>query len=265
MAQERTLAVFAYEGTGDLVVLLHPGNMDHRCWDGVTASMPSIERRPRLVAYDRRGYGASPSQAEVDEVKDLKSVIDDLQAERVFLVGNSAGAGVACQFALDSPHRVAGLLLLAPAVPGAPTPDLATVPARERQLLEQALRTADPEAGAAAEVRLWLDGAAANDGRVTAVARRRTYELILDQRRWGRVEDADDPLSDTWDRLGDIACPTRIVAGGLDLGFIVENANRMTARIGGARCETWPDAAHLLPLEHPGRVASAIRDLVAGA
>lgn len=102
------LAVFDHGGTGDVVVLLHPGNMDHRCWDTVvTASpftMPSTVGAPRLVAYDRRGYGASASlHGAADHVADLKQAVDTLGVGRVFLVGNSPGAGIACQFALHWP------------------------------------------------------------------------------------------------------------------------------------------------------------------
>ena len=259
------LAVFEQHGAGDVVVLLHPGNMDHRCWDEVAANIAPADQGPRLVAYDRCGYGVSASNRVADDVEDLRTVIETLEVERVFLAGNSAGAGIACQFALRWPDVVAGLLLLAPAVPGAPTPDVATLPVRERHLLELALGEVQPDAAASAELRLWLDGPAANDGRVAGTTRRRTYDLILTHRREGGVEDADDPLSDTWDRLSEIKAPVWIVAGGMDLHFVVDNAKIMAARIVGARSHTWPDAAHLLTMEHPTRVASKIRDLIATA
>ncbi len=228
--------------------------------------MPSTVGAPRLVAYDRRGYGASASlHSAADHVADLKQAVDTLGVGRVFLVGNSAGAGIACQFALHWPDDVAGLLLLAPAVPGAPAPEMAAFPPAQRQLIQRALETREAETGASAEVRLWLDGAAANGGRVGGSIRRAAYDLILDNRRQGGIEDANDPPADTWERLDEITAAVRIVAGGMDLDFITHNATTMASRIVGARSETWPDAAHLLPLEHPARVASAIRALIAAA
>ena len=259
------LAVFEHHGAGDVMVLLHPGNMDHRCWDEVAANILPADHGPRLVAYDRRGYGASATNSVADHVEDLRTVIETLEVERVFLAGNSAGAGIACQSALRWPDVVAGLLLLAPAVPGAPTPDVAALPVRERHFLERALGEVEPDVAASAELRLWLDGPAGNDGRVGGTTRHRTYDLILAHRRRGGVEDADGPLSDTWDRLSEIKAPVRIVAGGMDLHFVVDNAKSMAARIVGARSETWPDAAHLMTMEHPRRVASKIRDLIATA
>ncbi len=259
------LAVFEHPGAGDVVVLLHPGNMDHRCWDEVAANISPADQGPRLVAYDRRGYGASASDRVPDDVEDLRTLIETLEVERVFLAGNSAGGGIAGQFALRWPDVVAGLLLLAPVVPGAPTPDVATLPVRDRHLLELALGEVEPDAAASAELRLWLDGPAANDGRVGGTTRRKTYDLIVAHRRRGGVEEADGPLSDTWDRLSEIKAPVRIVAGGMDLHFVVDNARIMATRIVGAESQTWPDAAHLLTMEHPTRVASKIRDLIATA
>lgn len=122
------------------------------------------------------GYGASASlHGAADHVADLKQAVDTLGVGRVFLVGNSAGAGIACQFALHWPDDVAGLLLLAPAVPGAPAPEMAAFPPAQRQLIQRALETREAETGASAEVRLWLDGAAANGGRVGGSIRRAAY------------------------------------------------------------------------------------------
>ena len=43
-------------GTGDPVILLHGGLLDHRMWD---EQIPVLESRYRVVAPDARGHGAS--------------------------------------------------------------------------------------------------------------------------------------------------------------------------------------------------------------
>ena len=71
-----------------------------------------------VVAYDGRGHGESPvSAAPFTHAGDLLAVLDRVGAGRAWLVGASAGGGLA-------PDRVAGLVLLGTAVSGAPEPDL---------------------------------------------------------------------------------------------------------------------------------------------
>src|SRR5262249_12691984 len=82
-----------------------------------------LARRVTAVAYDRRGYGESTvSTAPFTHVEDLLAVLDQEQAGRAWLVGASAGGGLALDAALLAPDRVAGLVLLGTAVSGAPEP-----------------------------------------------------------------------------------------------------------------------------------------------
>ena len=78
-----------------------------------------------VVAYDRRGYGQTPPSTEpFSHLDDLLAVIGHAGAGPVWLVGASAGGGLALDAALVAPHRVAGLVLLGTAVSGAPEPEL---------------------------------------------------------------------------------------------------------------------------------------------
>lgn len=73
------------------------------------------------VAYDARGHGESdpapdPAAYEYsDLVSDLCAVLDGLEIERAVFAGVSMGAHTAARFALESPDRVAGLVLITPA------------------------------------------------------------------------------------------------------------------------------------------------------
>ncbi|XP_076885404.1 epoxide hydrolase 3-like [Bidens hawaiensis] len=82
----------------------------------------------RAIAPDYRGYGLSdiPTRPEntrfVDLVNDTASIVDSVNASKVFVVGKDFGTKVAYTFALLYPEKVAGIITLgAPFVhPNAP-------------------------------------------------------------------------------------------------------------------------------------------------
>lgn len=124
-------------GEGPTVVLLHAGVTDRRSWRQVT---DALDGAANVVAYDRRGFGeTAPSKAPFSHAGDLIAVLDHLGILPAWLVGSSAGGGIALDTALLAPERVAGLVLIAPAVSGAPAPELDEDTARFDRLLDQAV------------------------------------------------------------------------------------------------------------------------------
>ncbi|HET8953242.1 MAG TPA: alpha/beta fold hydrolase, partial [Solirubrobacteraceae bacterium] len=127
------LAGDRWSGQGPPIVFLHAGVCDRRSWREVG------ERLGRdAVAYDRRGCGETPpAQAPFRHVDDLLAVLDVVSPDApAWLVGSSMGGGVALDAALEAPARVAGLVLLAPAISGDPEPDDETVIAATNGLAE---------------------------------------------------------------------------------------------------------------------------------
>ena len=112
------LAGERWPGGAPLVVLLHEGVSDRRGWREVAGRLAP---RVTVIAYDRRGYGESPAgSASFTHVDDLLAILDRERAARAWLVGASAGGGLALDTALLAPDRVAGLVLIGTAVSGAP-------------------------------------------------------------------------------------------------------------------------------------------------
>jgi pimeloyl-ACP methyl ester carboxylesterase len=78
--------------------------------------VPELAGR-RLVAFDFLGWGASdkptgyPYTAS-NQTGDLDAVLEHLQLDRVVLVAHDASGPPAIDWALEHPHRVAGLVLL---------------------------------------------------------------------------------------------------------------------------------------------------------
>src|SRR3954471_21484419 len=182
VAGETTLVGDRWNGAGPTIVLLHAGVCDRRGWREVGARLGAAGRD--VVAYDRRGFGDVPPAGEpFRHVDDLLAVLDAVSPDTpAWLAGSSMGGGVALDAALEAPERVAGLVLLAPAVSGDPEPDEETYDAATNGLggaIHAAWTAGDLELCNGLEVRLWLDGPREPEGRVSGPPR----ELALDMNR----------------------------------------------------------------------------------
>ncbi len=149
------LAVDHRPGPGPLVVALHAGVADRRCW---ADALPS---GAATLTYDRRGFGASPPSPDekFTHLADLLDLLADVATAPAWLVGNSMGGGLALDAAVTAPDLVAGLVLLAPAVSGAPAPvedDPRTIDLDARA--DAAAEAGDLEAAVELDAQLWLDG-----------------------------------------------------------------------------------------------------------
>ena len=242
------------------LVFLHSGISDRRSWGEV---MDLLSPDMDVVAYDRRGFGTTAYRSERhDQVVDLLAVLDGLGLDEVVLVGNSRGGQIALDFTLTHPARVSALVLVAAAVSGAPAPgEIEPVEAAIWEILEAAEAAGALDALNLGEIRLWVDGPHAPEGRVGGAAR----ELALDMNRIALH--AADPgyeseALDAWSRLSEVRCPVLVVVGDRDLVHIRGRAEELASRIGGARLEVMEGAAHLPGLEQPAAFAALLRDFL---
>jgi pimeloyl-ACP methyl ester carboxylesterase len=247
------------DGEGTPVVLLHAGVADRRAWRDV---VPRLEAP--VVAYDRRGFGETPPGPDgFSHLDDLWAVLDATVGGPAWLVGNSMGGALALDAAVSAPERVAGLVLIAPAVSGQPDP-AELDPQMQRGMEAWEAVAGDPEALLAFETQWWLDGPDAPEGRVGGAAR----ELALDMNRRiianGAPEGAGHPGVDAWPRLGDLAMPVTILCGNRDEDFAIATCRELAEQIPGARFELLPGVAHLPMLETPDRIAALIQASTSG-
>jgi pimeloyl-ACP methyl ester carboxylesterase len=248
-----------WPGNAQLVVLLHEGVSDRRGWREVAQRLAP---RVTAVAYDRRGYGESAvSTAPFTHVEDLLAVLDQEQAGRAWLVGASAGGGLALDAALLAPDRVAGLVLLGTAVSGAPEPGLDPGTRRFDKLLDAALAAGNLEEVNRLETWLWLDGPSSPEGRAGGEARALALDMNAIILRNGAREDEGGSGVDAWHRLDEIRVPVTVACGELDVPFLIARSRELPGRLRGGRYRQLPGMAHQPYLEQPGQVA----DLVLGA
>lgn len=105
-------------GSGDRpLVLVHGWTCDHTFW---RYQIPFFARQGRVIALDLPGHGWStkPKVAYTQDafVESLRAVLDAAGVSRAVLAGHSMGGAICRSFALRYPHRVAGIVLVDPAL-----------------------------------------------------------------------------------------------------------------------------------------------------
>jgi pimeloyl-ACP methyl ester carboxylesterase len=238
------------------LVLLHPGVADRRCWHAV---VPEIEPLGTVVTYDLRGYGHSPRcSGSFSHLDDLLTVLDSVASAPVWLVGSSLGGGIALDAAVAHQDRIAGLVLLAPAVSGASEPELDPETERFDRRMGLAEAGGDQEELNRLTTWLWLDGPLASEGRVPGPARELATEMIAAVNRNRSPEPGGTSGVDAWSRLKEIQIPVTVACGDLDVPYLVSRSEELAARISGARFQSLHDTAHLPYLEAPAAVARIV-------
>jgi pimeloyl-ACP methyl ester carboxylesterase len=256
-----TLVGERWEGDGAPVVLLHAGVADRRVWRDVAERLAGP-----VVAYDRRGFGETPPSAvPFTHLDDLLAVLDAVADAPAWLVGNSMGGALALDAGLAVPERVAGLVLIAPAVNGQPEPEeLGPDTRRIVEQLDAAYETGDVAALGRLHAWLWLDGPGGPEGRVGGRARELALEMNEHILRADVPEDAGAGDIDAWSRLEEVSVPTTVIWGDRDVPFGIETCLAIAARVPGARTHVLRGAAHLPALEQPAELAAAIQAATGG-
>jgi pimeloyl-ACP methyl ester carboxylesterase len=227
-------------GSGPAVVFLHGAFMDRRTWD---RQMTALAPRYRVVRYDIRPFGEStPPEKPYRPIDDLREVLDALTIDRAHLVGHSFGGGVAIDFALAHPDRVASLVLVNSGVTGAAMP---ADEQKEAAAVFLAARESDDKAVEAwLRLRLW----SASIGRpevMRAVEDSVRRNLKLFKMEAPPFAQTEQPAKD---HLGDVRAPTLVVSGDRDTPGNRAAAEMAAQGIPKARLEVIPGADHAIPI-----------------
>jgi pimeloyl-ACP methyl ester carboxylesterase len=196
----------------------------------------------------------------------LLAVLDSVVGAPAWLVGNSMGGALALDAALWSPERVAGLVLIAPAVSGQPEPnELDPDTTRIFNQFEAAEQKGDLAELKRLDALLWLDGPRGPERRVDGPARELALEMNERILKNDVPEDAGAGDVDAWSRLEEVSVPTIVIWGDRDVPFLIETCRTIAARVHGARTHVLPGVAHLPSLERPTELAAVIKAAVASA
>lgn len=252
-------------GTGPPVVFSHGLLWSTRFFDPQVAA---LRDRYRCVAYDHRGQGRSdvpPGRGAVtieQGYADAVALLDRLALGPVHFVGLSMGGFVAMRLAARRPDFVRSLALLETSADPEPEANrpryrllagvvrwLGARPVASRVMPIMFGRTFLTDPARAAERDAW---------RAHLVSNRRAI--------WRAVHGVVDRAG-VADELPRITAPTLVVVGDEDVATVPAKAERITARIPGARLVVVRGAGHRSSVEQPAQVNAALRtflDAVSG-
>jgi 3-oxoadipate enol-lactonase len=245
-------------GSGEPMLLLHPGFADSRYWQ---PQWETLGVAHRLVRVDLAGFGESPiERLPVAYARDVIVLLDELGLRPAVIVGASLGGRVALEIAIERPDLVRALVLV-----GATLPETLASSEEMRGYaaeLFDALGRGDLAAAIEASVRTWVDGPTRAPDQVdptvrelVATMQRRVFELGREQA--GRF--VEEPLvPDLARRLHEVVVPTLIVSGALDMDRVGAQAASLAREIPGAVSGVVDAAGHAASLERPVQFASLL-------
>ena len=229
-------------------------------WTAQCAALADVHR---TLAYDRRGFGRTGhADEDYSQIGDLLEVIESCGGGPAVLVGCSQGGRIALDATLLHPDQVRALILIAPAISGAPSVEYPPEIAAIIKNLDDAESSGDLDLTNELEAHLWLDGPTSPIGRVTGAPRGLFYEMNGIALRAEALGKAIEPIQAAYPRLSEIGVPTLVICGDLDFPHIQARCVEITRLIPGASLVVISGAAHLPSLEMPEIVTDAIRRFV---
>jgi pimeloyl-ACP methyl ester carboxylesterase len=248
-------------GTGQPLVLLHGGFLDHHMWDD---QIPALAPLYRVIAPDARGHGASANATRpFRHTDDLAALLRHLDSGPAVLVGVSMGASTAVDTALEHPDLVRALVVTGA---GTSEPEF-TDPWTLKMLGDWTAAMAagdldgsvDAFALSAAGPHRTLDSVAPEIVRRIREMARRTMA------KHTRGEpDLHVPVPDTWKRAAEITVPLLAINGGLDATDHIGMAERLARIVAHGHAITINDAAHYPNMEQPDAYSQTLLDFLRG-
>ena len=261
-------------GEGEPAILFMPtwSIIHSRAWK---AQIPDFARRHRVITFDPRGNGrsdrpaAADAYAEREFAADALAVLDATRTDRAVVVTLSLGAQRGLLLAAEHPERVAGAVLIAPAVPAGP---MYAERARIFAAFEEELPSDD--GWAKYNSHYWrrdyagfleyFFGKCFNEPHST--------KQIEDAVGWGLETDPDTLVLSqlgagiTRDALPDVAarvrCPVLVIHGDDD-EVRPHGSGAALAELGAGELATLGSVGHCPQARHPVRTNLVLRDFVA--
>jgi 3-oxoadipate enol-lactonase len=233
---------FHYSLDGDasrpMLALINMASANLTTWEPV---LPALLQHFRVLRFDIRGTGKSGWGSD-DEftfsqyADDLASIMDALDIDKAFVVGDAYGARTAARFALRHEDRLTALGMFDVAL----TPPVEQSGQRER----------------GQEARRQLEQAGE-----PLVTPRKSWRWYQDRDAALKAHTAHQHEEDTSEMLGHLKVPVLVACGDLDMNL--DEARRIANAIPGCTLEVMPMTSHGSPLIRPALFSQLIVDFAA--
>ena len=237
-------------GKGPALVLIHAGFLDSRMWD---IQFQLFSENYRVIRYDVRGFGKSDvAQTKFSDYKDLRRILDHLEAKTASLVGVSNGGRIASDFAVEYPSMVDHLVLVSPGMSGykfSGPEEEKLWEEFDKQMKPQ--EEADREGRAADAVEMdvtaWAPAQTlANRERITQIAMDNFHVHV--ENPW-KLQVPPEPR--TWERLSNIRVPTLLIIGDRDVPAQILMVDNIHTHIPGSKKVLIQGGDHIVNMSEP--------------
>lgn len=235
-------------GSGDLVVLLHAGYVDHRFWGD---QIPALAAEHRVIVPDIRGHGSSANAtAPFRWADDLAGLLRHLDAGPAVLVGLSMGGLIATDTVLEYPELVRAVVTC-----GAATGDFQYTDSWHREIQAEYARTlgaGDIEGWLRAYVRgIHGQHRTADDIDQDILRRLREMAVHTISKHEPGEKDWHVRVTDSWTRLPKIDVPVLALNGSLEPADMTDAAERLAGTVRDGRARIIDGVGHYPNLEQP--------------
>ena len=231
MVQDRTTLLFIHGAGGNRNHWLHQFNGLRSAFNVIVVELP--------------GHGASSAQG-ADRVgryaEDVVHVIDALAPTPPILAGHSMGGAIAQTVALNFPDKISGLILVGTGC------RLKVVPAILNGLLDDFEETVG-----------MINRYAFSKMTLDTLVQQGTDEMIKTPPSVLHGDFLACDRFDTCERLGDVSLPALILCGADDQLTPVKYSEFLLKTLPNAALQTFPEAGHMVMVEKPEEVNTAIR------
>lgn len=243
------------DGSGQNLLVVHPGGGDATTWDGVTGHLVDDFRvvRIRRRIYVPEADIALPHSM-IAEASDIVAVAGLLEPP-VLLVGHSSGAVAALEAALLDPSAFAGLVLYEP-----PLPTAELTAGRAGARARAAFDRGDPVEAMRIHMR---DIVRMPANVVDAMFADQQVRAAFSVYAAAQIADneAIDALGVGVDRFATLETPTTLVEGDLSPAHLRRRLADLAAALPHARIVTLTGQGHVAHLTAPDTLAGTIRDM----
>ena len=256
-------------GSGDLTPLVFVHGISGN-WQNWLENIPRVAQERRVIALDLPGFGESSDfEGEITMSRHgavVNGLCEQLELDRVVVVGNSMGGFIAAETAIQFPERVERLVLCSAA--GITTSEL-----RREPVIAWGRAVAMGGTRSAAEVRMAILRPRLRHVIFALITRHpsRIRPDILFEISRGAGREAFMPTLhaildyDFRDRLPDIRCPTLIVWGAKDAIVPRRDAYEYERLIPGTQpVEMLEDTGHVPMIERPRTFNAKLLEFIAG-